>query len=147
MVSVRARERERVLAFGNGCLTWPWGAAPIRQRLIKRVSYLLTASQTHTHTHTRMLTCSDKTDIIWSFFHFISVHALYYSFVCFVYIWFSMFVSEVHKSQTDVHDALLIYNLIYTFYINTTHLCNCIICNSNFTVIFTDLSYIMSKEF
>ncbi|KAG1946449.1 hypothetical protein F2P79_013357 [Pimephales promelas] len=32
------------VAFGNGCLTRPWGAAPIRQNLIKRISDLLTAS-------------------------------------------------------------------------------------------------------
>jgi len=42
------------VAFGNGCLTRPWGAAPIRQNLIKRISDLLTASQTHTHTRADM---------------------------------------------------------------------------------------------
>lgn len=63
MLSVRARGGGRVcvcvVAFESGCLTRPWGAAPIRQNLIKRVSDLLTASQTHTH----VLTCSDKTAV------------------------------------------------------------------------------------
>lgn len=73
-----------VVAFGNGCLTRPWGAAPIRQNLIKRVSDLLTASQTHTH----VLTCSDKTGFLFSFFSplHLSILALVLSstFLCFI---------------------------------------------------------------